>query len=342
MIWKNLPNTETALEADNLNRIEQGLNTVDNRVVEFDSSKANQTDMLQTIRNITYNESTGAFTVTRFNGTSFTIDTDLEKLAVNFDYDDNPSSPHYQNLVITLEDGTVKYVDMSALITQYEFTNSAFISFSVTAGKVSATIIDGSITLAKLDPTILATIQSAVDNAEGFADEAEAWAKGTKNGQAVPATDPAYNNNSKYFAEESEDHAENSEAWAVGQRGGVDVPASDPTKDNNSKYHSEQAAVQAVNSEAWATGKRNGVDVPDTDPTYHKSSEYFAGQSDLSAQEAEGFKDDASAIFTQIQALISAVVFTVNFLTGELEYNPTTTYDFAINTTTGNLEWEVI
>lgn len=33
----------------------------------------------------------------------------------------------------------------------------------------------------------------------------------------------------------------NSEAWAVGQRGGTDVPSTDPTYENNSKYYSEQS-----------------------------------------------------------------------------------------------------
>ena len=33
----------------------------------------------------------------------------------------------------------------------------------------------------------------------------------------------------------------NAEAWAVGQRGGTDVPSTDPTYENNSKYYAEQA-----------------------------------------------------------------------------------------------------
>lgn len=33
--------------------------------------------------------------------------------------------------------------------------------------------------------------------------DAEAWAKGTRNGEAVPSTDPAYHNNSKYYADQA-------------------------------------------------------------------------------------------------------------------------------------------
>lgn len=39
------------------------------------------------------------------------------------------------------------------------------------------------------------------------------------------------------------DSESNAEAWAVGQRGGSDVPATDPTYENNSKYYSEQAGT---------------------------------------------------------------------------------------------------
>ena len=35
---------------------------------------------------------------------------------------------------------------------------------------------------------------------EGYVEDAEAWAKGTRNGSAVPSTDPTYHNNSKFYA----------------------------------------------------------------------------------------------------------------------------------------------
>ena len=35
---------------------------------------------------------------------------------------------------------------------------------------------------------------------EGYVEDSEAWAKGTRNGIAVPSTDPTYHNNSKYYA----------------------------------------------------------------------------------------------------------------------------------------------
>ena len=44
-------------------------------------------------------------------------------------------------------------------------------------------------------------IPAIIELAEGQVEDAEAWAKGTRNGQAVPSTDPAYHNNSKWYAE---------------------------------------------------------------------------------------------------------------------------------------------
>lgn len=73
------------------------------------------------------------------------------------------------------------------------------------------------------------------------AENAEAWAKGTKNGTAVSPSDGAYHNNAKYYSEQVGDEAKQAEAWAVGQKSGVDVPSTDPTYHNNAKYWEMQA-----------------------------------------------------------------------------------------------------
>lgn len=265
--WHDLPDVSSPIIALQLNRIEQTLDTIDDRVVTFDLSKANQTDMLQAVNAITYTKSTGTFRISFFNGTYVDIDTDLEKLAVNFDYDDNPTSPTYQQIIITLEDGTKKYIDVSALITQYEFLASATINPIVGSdGKVSFEVINGSITENMLEPNFLANCRIQVSLAEGHAEDAE----------------------------------------------------------------------------AWATGKRQGTDVPSSDPTYQNNSEYYAGLSSQSASTAEGYKADCEEILEEVQKASDKFVFTIDFITGLLMYNDTAVYNFTVNTTTGNLEWEVI
>ena len=91
---------------------------------------------------------------------------------------------------------------------------------------------------------------------ESYAELSESWAKGTKNGTAVPSSDPAYHNNSKYYSEISANNSDNAEAWAVGQKGGTDVPSTDPTYHNNAKYYADIAehAIEYVeNTDASST-----------------------------------------------------------------------------------------
>ena len=202
--WRDYPNISTPIIQDELNRMETTMDVIDDRVVSFDTTKANQTDMLTTIVAVELNEDTGVFTFTRKNGTTIEIDTALEKVVTNFRYDSDPTSAHYQQLILTLEDGSVQYVDMSALITQYEFLNSSTVRWTINNnGEVPAEIIDGSITGAKLQPNYLADIttqaEAAAQSATASSNSAtlsESWAigeTGTREGEDI--------NNSKYFAD---------------------------------------------------------------------------------------------------------------------------------------------
>ena len=142
--WENEPSVKTPISESNLNKMDYALNEVDNRVINLDTAKANEDDMLLAFKSISFDENTGIFTFTRFNGTVVNIDTLLEKVVTNWDYEDNPTSPNYQKLIITTPEG-VKYIDLSALITQYEFVDTDTVAFTVSAdGKVSAEVIDGS------------------------------------------------------------------------------------------------------------------------------------------------------------------------------------------------------
>lgn len=168
IIWQNQPSTATALGATNLNKMDVALNTIDDRVVAMDTSKANQSTMNGVVQSITYNDATGVLTITKVNGTSATIDTKLEKLAVNFSYNSTT-----QKLVITLDDGTTQEVDLSSLITQYEFSNTDTIAFTLESGVIKANIINGSITPDKLNPSYLAELNLAIENANTAAENAD-------------------------------------------------------------------------------------------------------------------------------------------------------------------------
>ena len=102
------------------------------------------------------------------------------------------------------------------------------------------------------------------------------------------------------------------------------------------------SANEADESEAWAVGEKNGVPVPNTAPQYNNNSEFYANQANGYAQAAEEAEQAAEDILEQTQIASGNVSFSVNFATGNLEYSSDAVYDFTINTTTGDLEWEVV
>ena len=179
--WENEPSVRSPLSEGNLNRMDYALNEVDNRVINLDTTKAEEDDMLLTFKEIQFDSNTGIFTFTRFNGTIVTVDTLLEKVVTNWDYEDDPNSPNYQKLIITTQDGTVKYIDLSALITQYEFVDTDTVAFTIGAdGKVSAEVIDGSITESKLSLTYKAQLDQKVLDAQGYANNSKDSAESSK------------------------------------------------------------------------------------------------------------------------------------------------------------------
>lgn len=160
--WENFPSEKTAMNQNRLNNIEGGIDAIDDRVCALDTTKVDLTKANELVKEILWDESNGTLTVVKMNGSRAVIDTKLEKLAVNFKY-----NPQTQQLVITLDDGTVQNVDLSALITQYEFLDSDTIAFEITDGKVKAIVKNGSITEDKLKPNFLADIK--VESAKAVA-----------------------------------------------------------------------------------------------------------------------------------------------------------------------------
>lgn len=206
--WENYPSEKTPINESNLNRIDYATNEIDDRVIALDTSKANAADIARLVKFIDVDESTGVITVTYYNDSTSTIQTTLNKIAVNFRYDFNT-----QNLLLTLNDGTVAAISLASLIQTNEFDDTATIDFTVSPeGRVSAIVPLGSIGDEHLRTDYLADIRVA---------EANAAASETN----------------------SDARALDSEAWAVGKRANVPVENTDPTYDNNSKYYSEVAGT---------------------------------------------------------------------------------------------------
>ena len=202
--WENYPSEETPINASNLNRIDYATNELDDRVISIDTTKANNTDIVNLISNITVNDATGDITITKKNGVQQVIHTTLNKIAINFSYDYNT-----QTILLTLNDGTITRISLASLIQNNEFDSTDTVAFTVDAsGHVSAIIPTGSITDEHLRTDYLADIRVAEANAaqsEIHADaralDSEAWAVGERDGASVDENDPTYQNNSKFYSE---------------------------------------------------------------------------------------------------------------------------------------------
>lgn len=216
--WLNRPSTNTPLNATNLNAGDSAIDKLDDRIITLDTVKADMQVVNGMVADVLLNESNGVLTITYKNGSTKTYDTNLEKIATNFTYDYST-----QRLVLALSDGSKQYVDMSALITQYEFKDSTTIAFSVdSTGKVSASIKNGSITDAMLETGYLANITAQATKAESMANS------------ATTSSNSAY------------DNAKLSQSYAIGGAGVRDGEDMD-----NAKYYCEHANALTI-------GKANG------------------------------------------------------------------------------------
>ena len=205
--WENFPSEKTAVNESNLNKMDSAIDNLDDRVVAMDASKVDLTKANELVEEILWDESNGTLTVVKMNGSRAVIDTKLEKLAVNFTY-----NPQTQQLVITLDDGTVQNVDLSSLITEYEFLDSDTIAFEITDGKVKAIVKNGSITENHLAPEYLAEIRTQVGRAEMSAKSADASEKSAVSSSSLAKSyavggtgtrDGEDTDNAKYYAEQA-------------------------------------------------------------------------------------------------------------------------------------------
>ena len=199
--WENFPSEKTAINRDRLNNIEGGIDAIDDRIVAMDAAKLDLTKANELVEEILWDESNGTLTVVKMNGSKAAIDTKLEKLAINFKYD-----PESQQLVITLDDGTAQNVDLSALITQYEFLDSDTIAFEIVDGKVKAIVKNGSITEEKLQPNFLADVKVEVTKAQAASESSSKFADAS-NASSVESKKQA--GISKEYADKAKEYTDN-------------------------------------------------------------------------------------------------------------------------------------
>lgn len=266
--WENYPSENTPLNESNLNRTDYALDEIDDRVIALDTDKATVTQISGLVQSIAVDDTTGVITLTKYNGSTSTIQTTLNKIAVNFAYDYAT-----QSLILTLNDGTTATIPLNTLIQNNEFDDTATIDFTVNSntGHVSAIVVEHSIGDEHLRTDYLADIRVAEANAaqseadsEAHMFDSEAWAVGERDGSPVVVGDQSYNNNSKYYRQRAE-------AWAIGKVDGTAVPSSDTTYQNNALFYADVArgyrdATQTIRDDAadllqTATDRLTGLNI---------------------------------------------------------------------------------
>lgn len=330
IVWENYPSIKTPLNEQNLNKIDAAVDGMDNRIISLDSAKFDKSEAQLLVKHIEYDEDTGIFKITHYNGTSYTIDTLLEKLAINFDYDYQT-----QRLIITLSDGEVKYVDLSALITQYEFLDSETVAFTVdTSGKVTAIVKEGSIEEKHLRPNYLADIKVEVAKAESSATNAaksEANAKASETASKKSETNAATSaTNAAASAQTATDKANAAAISATNAANSAANAAESATTATQKATDAAASAATAESAKDTATQKANEAAI---------SADNAAINATNAANSAEICTNAADAVSNAIDNINQGLPrFVINLEDGKLYHTPSR-FTFVVNHVTGNLDW---
>lgn len=244
--WENFPSEKTAVNESNLNRMDLGLDNLDDRVIALDAAKFNTETANTLIKDWVIDEQTGVITITKLNGEKILFDLNIEKIPVNFTLSDDGV------ITMTTDDGEQFTANIGAMIPVLTFEDSDTIVVSVSGEGANKTysfsIKAGSVTEDKLQPNFLADVKTEVAKAQASQSAAAQSASDASSGATL---------------------AESYTHGGTGTRDGEDT--------DNARYYMEQA--KAVSAVDIATTEKAGIVKPDgttitidEDGTLHGSS----------------------------------------------------------------------
>lgn len=274
--WENYPSDETPLNESNLNKIDVATDEIDNRVITLDTTKATKEEVSTLVQDVAFEEKTGIITIVKKNGSKVTIDTQMEKIAVNFSYNAGT-----QQIILTLIDGTKQYIDLAALITQYEFLESDTVAFSIdSAGKVSAIVKEASIQEKHLRPNYLADIKVEVAKAQA---SQSAAAKSESNAKASETAAATSESNAAASATKSQSYA----------TGGTNSRTGEDT--DNAKYYSQQSAQsQSAAATSADTANTKAEEAEASAATAKTNADNAAGSANIANEKANSAANSAT------------------------------------------------
>lgn len=212
---------------------------------QSDANLKNKTDPL--IKSVGLDPQTGIWTFTKENDQTVTVDTNLEKIALDAKLD-----PETKEFVLTLADGTEQRVSLSSFVRFLEFVGSDEIAFTTTGNTVKAGIKSGSIAEDKLNPALFSRLDTAVSTAESSAANAQTYAQKAQT-QATNAAGSAV---------DAGIDAHNAETWTEGGQlmgeGGTLLPEH-TTGAKEYAQMAQNSAGQAASSAANADTSKNAA-----------------------------------------------------------------------------------
>lgn len=233
--WQDLPSQKTAINRTNLLHAENGIKEADNRIVQIDAKKAEQAVVNAMVKDVSMDVKTGILTVTLLNGAIKTYDLDIERVVTNFDINDD------NQLVLTLADGTQKIIDLTRFV--YSVASTATISMTISNRVMTAFIIDGSVTMEKLDAAIQTEFRQYMLDAQAARDAALQYQKYARRyALGDPDFPGSETDNARYYYEQVKEDAATSGTNAAAAK-------------ENANIVQEQAAIatqKAINAAASA------------------------------------------------------------------------------------------
>ena len=315
--YKNLPSQDTPLNRKNLLNSENGIEELDKRSVQLDAEKASVALVNSLVKDITV-DADGIFTITYQNGSVKTYDLDIEKVVVNFDITDD------DKLVLTLADGTQKIIDLTRFV--YSVDSTTTVAMQINDRTITARIVDGSVTMDKLDSDIQTEFRQYMLDAQSARDAALNYQKFAKRyvfgDQDFPGSE---NDCAKFYYEQTKDdattsgqnaqQAADSAAISTTQAGMATTKAAAATAAAN------QTAADVLTTTQRATAANASEQVARDKATEAETSQTAAGQSAAAAQASallakryadggvvpEDAEDNARWYWQQVQILKSQV-----------------------------------
>lgn len=250
------------------------------------------------VSTVVFDDATGSFTITKIDGTSTVIDTNIEKIPASLSLENREGSVF---LVITNDDGTKSESDVTALLNMYKAVDTSTIDMTVEGYNISANLKSGSVLLSHL----AAEVTSALEGYATTASAAAASAVDAKN-TAVAASATAVEKATATEADASTTTANAATSttnallatsYAVG---GTGTRAGEDT--DNAKYYKEQAesfSPEGIMQKATYDSDGNGV-VDDSEKLGGQLPAYYATKTENDAKIGNVVEDTSPQLSNEL------------------------------------------